>query len=225
MQFVYIIIVAALIVAAIIFGALAAKRRREELSALAVRLGLSFSAGDDYGLAEQFEFLDALEHGSNRYAFNILSGRYGGLEVLLFDYHYETHSTNNKGQRQTQHHYFSFFILQLAQAFPELRITKEGMLSKIAQAFGYGDIDFESAEFSRCFCVRSKDKKFAYDFCNGQMMEYLLANRDLSIEVERSALALAFGSRLAAAQIEPNLRRLLEIRSRLPEYLFTKVST
>ena len=225
MQVVFVIIVAAIIVTAIIFGALAAKRRREELSALATQLGLSFRTGEDYGLAEQFEFLEALDRGSNRYAFNILSGPFQGHEVLVFDYHYETHSTNNKGQRQTQHHYFSFFILQLPQAFPELRITKEGMLSKIAQAFGFDDIDFESAEFSRCFCVRSKDKKFAYDFCNGQMMEYLLCNRDLSIEVERSALALAFGSRLAAAQIESNLRRLLEIRSRLPEYLFTKVST
>lgn len=97
------------------------------------------------------------------------------------------------------------------------------MLSKIAQAFGYEDVDFESAEFSRAFCVRAKDKKFAYDVCHAQMMEYLLANRDLSIEIENRALALAFGTRLSAADIESNLHRLLEIRSRLPEYLFSNV--
>ena len=55
------------------------------------------------------------------------------------------------------------------------------------------------------------------------MMEYLLANRDLSIEIEAGALALAFGKQLSVLEIESNLRRLLEIRSRLPEYLFTKV--
>jgi hypothetical protein len=66
-----------------------------------------------------------------------------------------------KGNQQTNHHYFSFFFLTLPMGFPELRITKEGLFSKIAQAFGYDDIDFESAEFSRAFCVRSKDKKFA----------------------------------------------------------------
>jgi hypothetical protein len=55
------------------------------------------------------------------------------------------------------------------------------------------------------------------------MMEYLLAHRDLSIEIEDRALALAFGKCLAAPEIEMNLGRLLEIRSRLPEYLFTKV--
>jgi hypothetical protein len=55
------------------------------------------------------------------------------------------------------------------------------------------------------------------------MMEYLLANRDLSIEIEANALALAFDSRLSAPQIEFNLQRLLDIRSRLPDYLFASV--
>jgi hypothetical protein len=114
--------------------------------------------------------------------------------VLAFDYHYETHSTDHKGNRQTHHHYFSFFILLLPVTFPELKITREGLLSKIGQALGYDDIDFESAEFSRSFCVRSKNRKFAYDVCNAQMMEYFLANRDLSLEL-KAALALAFDSR------------------------------
>src|SRR6185295_13212767 len=140
-----------------------------------------------------------------------------------FDYHYETHSTDSKGHQQTHHHQFSFFILRLERSFPELTISREGIFSKIAQAFGYDDIDFESHEFSRTFCVRSKDKKFAYDVCNSQMMEYLLANSDLTLEIEGQSLALAFNSCLAAAEIESNLARLREIRLRLPDYLFTKV--
>ena len=218
---IFILFITIIIVAAI-YSAIAARKRREELSALATRLGLSFNQEKDHALAARFGFLDKLAQGSNRYAFNILTGDYRGHQVLVFDYHYETHSTDSKGRQQTHHHYFSFFILMLPMAFPELRITHEGMLSKIAQVFGYDDIDFESAEFSRAFCVRSKDKKFAYDVCHAQMMEYLLANRDLCIEIERNALALAFDSRLSAAQIEFNLQRLLEFRSRLPEYLFTK---
>lgn len=217
------ILVAAIIIAAVILGAKAAKKRREELAALAGRLGLNYRADNDSSLAERFAFLNALAQGSNRYAFNLLSGGYQGHEVLVFDYHYETHSTDSKGRQQTHHHYFSCFILLLPRSFPELRITREGWLSKIAQAVGYDDIDFESAEFSRAFCVRSKDKRFAYDVCHVQMMEYLLANRDLSIEIEDRALALAFGARLAAAQIEANLQRLIEIRMRLPDYLFTQL--
>ena len=54
------------------------------------------------------------------------------------------------------------------------------------------------------------------------MMEYLLANRDLSVEIENQVLALAFDTCLSVEQVESNLQRLVEIRSRLPEYLFTK---
>lgn len=217
------ILFAALVIVAAIYGAIAARKRREELAALAARLGLRFNPENDRGLAKRFEFLDKLAQGSNRYAFNVLSGHHQGHEVLVFDYHYETHTTDSKGNRQTHHHYFSFFILSLPRSFPELTIAREGLLSKLAQAFGYDDIDFESAEFSRTFCVRSRDKRFAYDVCHAQMMEYLLANRDLTLEIEDRALALAFGSRLAAAEIERNLQRLLEVRAHLPEYLFNPV--
>ncbi len=220
--FVFILVVL-LVIGGAIYAAIAARKRREELFELATRLGLSFSPGKDYGLAERFGFLDKLAQGSSRYAFNVITGSYRQNQVLVFDYHYETHSTDSKGNRQTHHHYFSFFIVLLPLGFPELKISREGFFSKIAQALGYEDIDFESAEFSRAFCVRSKDRKFAYDVCNARMMEYLLANRDLSLELEGPALALAFDTRLSAAQIEANLNRLLEVRLRLPEYLFTKV--
>jgi hypothetical protein len=92
----------------------------------------------------------------------------------------------------------------------------------VAQAFGYDDIDFESHEFSRKFCVRSQNKKFAYDFCNAKMIEYLLSNSDLTIEIEGNALAISFSRRLAPEHIEPNLNRLVTIRSLMPEYLFSR---
>jgi hypothetical protein len=113
-------------------------------------------------------------------------------------------------------------VVTLPASFPELTITSEGIFSKIAQAIGYDDIDFESAEFSRRFCVRSKQKRFAYDVCHPRMMEHLLVNRDLSIEIENDALALLFGRRLDAAGIERNLARLIELRVLLPDYLFTR---
>jgi hypothetical protein len=69
--------------------------------------------------------------------------------------------------------------------------------------------------------VRSQDKRFAYDVCNPQMMEYLLANRDLEVEIQGPVILLAFESQLPVGQIEFNLQRLIEIRSRLPQYLFT----
>jgi hypothetical protein len=214
-------LVLAVVIVAAIFGAIAARKRREALAVLAGQLGLNYQADKDYSIPDRFPFLNKLAQGSNRYAYNVLSGNYHGHRVLVFDYHYETHSTDSKGHRQTHHHYFSFFILLLPKLFPELKIYREGFGSKIAQAFGFEDIDFESAEFSRQFCVRSKDKRFAYDVCNAQMIEYLLAHRDLNIEIEANALALAFGTCLASEEIEENLQRLLQIRELMPEYLFS----
>lgn len=216
------LIAAVLLIAVIgsIWGAIQARKRQEGLSALAQRLNLGFAAGENYGIAGRFEFLKQLAQGDNRYATNVLSGNYQQNEILAFDYHYETY-TQTKNGRQTQHHWFSFFILTLPAFFPDLTIRRENFFTKVAEVFGYDDINFESAEFSKTFCVRSPDKKFAYDVCNAQMIEYLLANRDLSVEIENKVLALAFTTRLSPEQIETNLQRLVEIRTRLPEYLFT----
>lgn len=222
MNVVVIIGVIAIIIVAAVLGHLAAKKRREAMLALAARLGLRFDPGHDRGLASRYQFLDKLRVGDNRYAFNVLSGTYQNHDVTAFDYHYETHSTDSKGHRQTHHHYFSFFLLLMTASFPELIIAREGFFSKIAQAIGYDDIDFESHEFSRKFCVRSKDKKFAYDVCNARMMEYLLANDDLAIEIEGPAIGISFSSRMSPEQIESNLNRLIAVRSLMPEYLFTR---
>jgi hypothetical protein len=211
---------AVLVAVGIIFASIAAKKRREAFANLAARLGLSYSAGHERQLADRFKFLDRLGQGSNRYAYNILNGHFQGRHITTFDYHYETYSTDSKGNTQTHHHHFSVFILQLERAFPELTIAREGVFSKIAQAFGYDDIDFESHEFSRKFCVRSRDKKFAYDVCHARMIEYLLANEDLSIEIEDTALAIGFSTCLNPERIEPNLHRLVQLRALMPNYLF-----
>lgn len=220
---IFLIIVVALVVVGVIVGHhIIERQRRDAMAGLAAKLGLRFRPDKDRGLADQLSFLDKLDDGSNRYGYNCMDGSHQGHEVTIFDYHYETYSYGGKGGRKTHHHHLTVLLLVLPRSFPELIITPEGFFSKIAQAIGYEDIDFESAEFSRAFCVRSRDKKFAYDVCHGLMMEYLLANRDLSIEIDGNVQALVFASRAAVPEIEHRLRQLVEIRQLLPEYLFTK---
>jgi len=200
-----------------VLGYLSSLKRRQAMMALAARLGLNFYYQKDRSIPRRYRFLDKLRAGRDRYAFNILTGNYQENDVTIFDFHYKTGSG-----KDTHHHYLSFFLLNLPQLFPELVIVKEGIFSKIGQALGYDDIDFESHEFSRKFCVRSKDKKFAYDVCNARMIEYLLSNTDLSIEIEDNILAISFNRRLKPEYIEPNLNRLIQVRSLLPDYLFAR---
>ena len=201
-----------------IYSAIAARKRREELFELAQRLNLNFDAEHDCGIPEQFDFFEQFTQGSDRYATNVLSGNYQQNKILAFDYHDTTGSGKN-----SQEHNLSFFILIMQGGiFPQMTIRREGFFDRVAETLGFQDIKFESAEFSKAFCVRSPDKKFAYDVCNAKMMEYLLANRDLSVEIENEVVALAFNGRIAVEQFERDLQRLIEIRSRLPEYLFTQ---
>ena len=214
-----IIIIGALIlfvVWCVIKGRTLARKRQADLARLAGLLGLEFSPAKTSNIPQRFRFFDGLAQGSNRYAYNVMSGRYEGRGVMLFDYHFTTGS--GKSRRD---HNISFFILSLERSFPELIIQPEDLWSKFGQAMGFDDIDFENHKFSRKFCVQAKDKKFAYDFCNARMIEYLLQNnRAAVIEVEKSALALAFDGCLAPLSIPVNLQRLIRIRSLMPAYLF-----
>ncbi len=162
-------------------------------------------------------FLSRLAQGRDRYAFNILRGSYHEQSLFVFDYHYETGSDKNKTD-----HNLTLLMLVVKEVFPQLTIAPEDFGNRLAAAFGVGnDINFESAEFSRTFCVRCDDKKFAYDVCNPQMIEYLLANRSLQIEIQGPVILLAFATLLPVREIEFNLQRLVEIRSLMPNYLFT----
>ena len=106
--------------------------------------------------------------------------------------------------------------------FPDIVISHESRESRFAEALGQSHITFESAEFSRAFRVRASDKKFAFDVCHPDTMEFLLANQHLTIEIRRGALALLFEDWLRPEKVEANLSRLIEIRKLLPHYLFTK---
>ncbi len=201
-------------------GHRAAEKRREALLAVAGQLGLRCITAKDYTIPQRYRFLDALRNGENQYAYNLLEGVYEGHSVKAFDYHYETRSRDSKGRRKTHHHHFSYFILEQEWRFPELRIYPEGFFSKLGQMIGFDDIDFESVEFSKAFCVRSKDKKFAYDICNSGLIEYLLDHKDFTIEIEEQCVALSFNCRLKPEMIPNALNALVAIRGHFPEYLY-----
>jgi hypothetical protein len=220
-----ILLVGAVVMSGIVGSIIQMRARRKrslDLRTLATRLGFDdFNPDRDEGFAMGWGFISRLAQGRERYAFNLLRGTYHEQRLFVFDYHYQTGSGKSRKE-----HWCTMLMLICKEAFPQVTIEPggESMLTKIATAFGVGDdIQFESAEFSRTFRVRSKDKRLAYDVCNPQMMEYLLANRDLEVEIQGPAILLAFAPQLHVGQIEFNLQRLIEIRSRLPEYLFTNV--
>lgn len=207
------IVVVICIIASLIWGIRAGKKRRDDMTLLTEKLGLQFNHDRNYQFADRFSFLDKLRQGSNQYAYTILSGTFQEHEVTAFNFHDETYSIDSNERQQTHHHHFSFFTLELEHCFPELTIANERFFSKMIQADGYNDIDFEPHEFSKKFIVRSKDKTFAHDFCTAPLIEYLLSHPDINIEVSQNTLALGFDSSLSIEEIEPYLTQLIAIRS------------
>jgi hypothetical protein len=203
------------------------KARIAKTLPLARRLGLTLDRNVRRDMKKALRFLRKVD-GRSHYALNVMTGHFEGHRVTLFDYHSRSFSGDAKVwqySRWYRHDYVSFLVLDLEREFPALSIDKEsngiGLFARVADAFGAGDIDFESHEFSEKFDVRGDDKKFAYDFCNVQMMEYLLQLPALPIEVERDSLAIALDAELKMHNVKDKLGRLLAIRQRMPGYLFT----
>ena len=202
------------------------QRQRDAMAAKAKEFGLDFSGEDDQNIAKEFLHIDKLDDlkGSDKHALNVLSGDYGGHSVTLFDFHYATSGVWWWAPSWTIHNYASFVTLNLGKAFPELTIGAEGggLFRMISDVFGGGDIDFESHEFSERYEVRSNSKKFAYDVCNAQMIDYLLDRPANLIEVDKDTLAIGFDAEHNAARMDSVLSHLLKIRSLMPAYLFEK---
>ncbi|MBN1943674.1 MAG: hypothetical protein JW849_10320, partial [Phycisphaerae bacterium] len=133
---------------------------------------------------------------------------------LGFDYHYTTGSGKNQS-----HHSFSCVLLSSGVPLKELFIRPEGFFDKITEFFGYDDIDFESAEFSRAFYVKAPEKRWAYDVLHARAIEFLLNQPKFTIQFAPDC-ALARKSRTFRpeefAQAAEVLRGLLD---GLPNYV------
>ena len=193
-----VIIGIALVATIAYFSWLAEKKRREEMTALAAQLGLRFSAADDHSHDDEYAQFEIFRRGHSRVARNTLSGSLQLFEqdcrLLAGDFRYKVTSGTGKNRRTTTYR-FSYLIAHPPWQTPALLIRPEGVFDKIKGVFGFDDIDFESAEFSRKFYVKSSDKRFAYDVLHPRMMEFLLAERPPMIDIEDGALCLSAGSR------------------------------
>jgi len=204
-----------LVVGVLVYGLYRAAQRRKALRAWAVRNGLSFDPSHDGSMDERFPDFGCLHQGGDRYGYNCMIGPQRGRTVLAFDYHYETGS----GKDRTSHH-FSAVILASGVPLKPLHIRSEGFFDRVGEFFGFDDIDFESAEFSREFRVTSPDRRWAYDVIHARMMAYLLAAPRMSIQFDSGHVIVWQGGRtFSPAQFTDALELAGGILDRLPNYL------
>lgn len=175
------------------------KKRREALSALAAELGWQFVPENDYSHDDEYADFAIFRQGHSRCAYNSLFGSIAidgkPCPVKMGDFLYKI--TTSNGKSTTTHTYrLSYLVLETPYpAAPPLLIRREGIFDAVKNLFGFDDIDFESAEFSRKFFVKSSDKRFTYDVIHAGMMEFLLAGDPPTIDVERGRCCLSNGAK------------------------------
>jgi hypothetical protein len=194
-------------------------KRRKMLALWAQSKGLSFAPAREYGLARRFAEFDCLRQGDNQYAYNVMSGAWAGRPCLAFDYHYQTYETDSKGNRETHHHHFSALVLHPDLPLKPLFIRPENFLDRLAAAFGFEDINFESAEFSRRFHVKAPDRKWAYDVISQRTMEFLLAQPQFAIKFDPHGVIAYRSKRFSTADFEAAASAIAGVLDRLPEYV------
>jgi hypothetical protein len=195
-----VLLIAGAIVLMVVFAIHAHQQRQKRLAdmiTLAHELGWRFVADRDDSHEDLYSQFEVFRRGHSRYAYNTLTGAMAingeRFPVTMGDYHYRVTSGSGKS-RSTRTHEFSYAIIDLPYPrLPTLFIRREGMFDSLAGAFGFDDIDFESAEFSKTFHVQSEDKRFAYDVIHSGMIEFLMDEEPPVIDIELGKCCLMDG--------------------------------
>ena len=119
-------------------------------------------------------------------------------------------------------HHMSFCILEQENVYPELRIYSKKRSDKMPQGANRKKIDFagdmRSETFAQAYFVYAEDEDFARSVCRREMMDSLLAEPNLKLEVEGTAIVLEDTSKMQADTLRERLERLLRFASLIAKY-------
>jgi hypothetical protein len=190
-------------------------RRQRELAAVAAQHGLDFSVDDPFGTLD--EPFSLLRRGDGRGVENVLWGTWQGLEARAFDYWYYEESTDAKGHTSRSYSRYDCVLAPVDARCPRLAIAEENLLTRIADALTFRDVEFESEEFNRRFNVTGDDPRFATALCDARMMRWLLDHGDgYGFELVGDRM-LCWCRRVAPSGIVEVLGTARAFRDRIPD--------
>lgn len=209
-----VVLVLVVLVAGIFFWQ-AEKKRRVRLAEWARRQGWQLREGKRRELNHDFPAIKLFGKGHSRFGQNEITGKFRGMPVSCLDYQYTTGSGKNRST-----HRFGVALLLVDHPLIPLQIRPEHAFDKVGEFLGMDDIDFESAEFSRRFYVKSPDRKWAFDVIHARTMEYLLAAPGgYSIEFGLGEIAVYRGGRCEPDQYEKAVKLARELYDLIPGYV------
>jgi hypothetical protein len=219
----------AVAIALMVLAHKAAQERMRAMQAFAAELGLSFDSGSYGGWDRQWPRFECFAQGHSRRAFNLMTGPFpGGTRgetCVLGDYEFKETHGSGKNRRTVTYRFGFLIVITRWHGIPDVQLRAEHMFDKVAGFLGFDDIDFESAEFSRKYHVKSSDKRFAYDLIDPQMMDFLLGPNTPMIDLGDNAFVLSFGrsTRLGIDEYRALLGWAREFLARWPRVVVARL--
>jgi hypothetical protein len=147
-----------------------------------------------------------------------VEGRCEAGNFISFDWHYKTRVRTKNGTR-TVHHSFTVVAVESAVPMEPMVIRPEGFLDKIGEFFGGGDIDFESAEFSRAYHVTCADRRWAYDMLHPAAIQHLLDSPRGRIDFSERHAATRGSGLMSIEEISRSMRTIGGLLQLMPRHV------
>jgi hypothetical protein len=179
------VIIGWLVVVAV--GGIAASLRAKralEIPVIAAKASLKYSEADPFDCARVKFHL--FTRGDGCAASHVMWREAPDGHVFrVFDFEYYVEHKDQYGRVSRTVHPSSCAMALVGSSWPDITIVREGVLDKVLNAVGGGDIDFESEEFNRLFAVRCVDRRFASALVDAQMLEFLMSTKgELNFELK-----------------------------------------
>lgn len=194
------------------------RKRRNELAAMARQLGLEFWPADPQNcLGLPFKLLTK---GDGRGVENVMRGTWQDVALREFDYWYYEESSDSEGRRSRTYYRFSCAVAEIEAFCSPLTAYRENLFTRLADHMALRDIELESDEFNRKFNVKCEDRRFANDFLDARMMQWLIGvDGDFQFEASGKWL-LCFSKRRRPTELIPLLGTLKQFRERVPRVVY-----
>ena len=194
MEFNPLFVVIPVVVCFIIGGYLLDKKRKAAIRKALGELNFNPQEGA-YSLADfPFAPLQVFNVGRSRRMHNVATAKLGSYDLRYFEFIYVSGSGKN---RRTC--FRSCLLLSGALKFPSFTLAKENWLSKIAQAAGYQDIDFDlNPEFSKAFVIRGKSENEIKQLFTPSVQNSLIKNANINLEGEGENLVFFTEKKISA---------------------------
>lgn len=163
------------------------RARTEALRRLAETAGLMFQPKGDVAALQSLGGVQLFDRGHSKEAFNLMTGRVGDDHVAVFDYRYTTGSGKNKNAScQTV-----VLLPSAKRGLPDLQMAPENPLTRLAETFGFQDIDIDSSpEFSSRYIVRGADEAAIRAALAPRAASYFAAHEGWSVEARAGSVAV-----------------------------------